>query len=394
MEIFATCPGAKISRDISVVSWKEYGVSCDVPLKGFTVPDDGFIIICSNRIQHHVEFGGQFEKDENGVWRDLSVCDIEDFMLLAGHGHNSYALLDKNSDCDQTDCVTRDCYSCSDKYLDIYGYRDASLVGTQYSHDNCRVARKTEYPYGLSWFSPNTWEIICVPKNDISSHPKDEADPRVWKDIPLVLFFSEFCDPQDESNKRFIELYSPNKRNYKIEKDLIVMKWEGTSTAPSYSFMSLKDEIINANGFLVLCINWYIFDECDVQTGFSGIANSGGNDHFALAECERPGDDCNLIDVYGYPGTGTSASGTDQDFSNGRAYRFEFFHPVARKIFDIDQWVVSTEATAVCDPGVIDTTSTKPPSPNPRPTPPAPTRPAPTPSGSKKSKKSSKKYLR
>ena len=50
----------------------------------------------------------------------------------------------------------------------------------------------------------------------------------------------EFCDPSDDKSKRMVELFSPNKRNYKIEKDLIVMKWEGSSVYPSYSYQLLK----------------------------------------------------------------------------------------------------------------------------------------------------------
>ena len=93
--------------------------------------------------------------------------------------------------------------------------------------------------------------------------------------------------------------------------------------------------------------------------------------------------DCNFIDVFGFPGSGISASGKDQDFSNGRAYRYEFFHPVARKIFDIEQWAVSSKATAdTCDPGSIDPTAKPPFS--------SPPNPAPIRSG-KKPKKSNKR---
>ncbi len=355
MEIKSTCPGATISREILVMSWKQYGLTCDVSLQGFTVPDDGFIIICSNRIQHQVEFGGQFEKLENGGYRDLSVCDIEDFNLLAGNGFNSYAILDKNSDCDQTDCISRDCYTgCSEKYLDIYGYSDASLVGTQHYFDNCRAVRMPEYPYGLSWFAPETWEVVC-PSVGVPSTPDETCDPRRWNAVPLILYFTEFCDPKDEGTKRFIELYSPNKRNFKIEEDLIVMKWEGSSTTPSFTFQSLKGLTVNEHGFLVLCINWYAWGEnmCDLQTGFQGISNINGRDHYALAACEIPSTDCDIIDIYGSPGTEAKKSG--QDFTSGRAFRREYFYPVARKIFDIDQWIVSTSASAdSCDPGKID----------------------------------------
>jgi len=355
IEIKSTCPGAKISRDISVVSWKQYGFTCDVDLKGVTVPDDGFIVICSNRIQHQVEYGGQY-KEEDGVWRDLSVCDIEDFTLLTYFGHSSFALLDENSECEQTDCLSRDCYAgCSDKYLDIYGYRDASRLGTPYYFDKCRAVRVLEYPYGLSWFEPATWEVIC-PAVRVPATPDEKCDPREWNKVHLVLYFTEFCDPKDDSSKSFIELYSPNKRDVKIEDDLIIMKWEGTSNVPSYTFQSIKGQTVNENGFLVLCTNWYAMSEdtCNLQTGYHGIANINGQDHYALAKCEFPGPDCDMIDVYGSPGTDPKQSG--QDFSGGRSIRLEYFYPMARKIFDIDQWIISeNEVSAdMCDPGKID----------------------------------------
>ncbi len=388
IEIKSTCPGAKISRDVKVVSWKKYaGLTCDVELKGVVVPNDGFIIICSNKIQHREKYGGRFE-NVGGKWRDLSICDIEDYNLLAGHGFNSYAIKDDDSSCDKTDCNGFNCYSgCNDKYLDIYGYPGSSLVNTGHKFESCRAVRKMQYPFGYAPFNPEFYEVICQPSSS-NGQPDDDADPRVWKEVPLVLFFTEFCNPADES-KRFIELYSPNKRNYKIKDDLIVMKWEGTNTTPSYGFQSLKNKFINENGFLVLCVNYYSLDQgtCDLQTGFSGIANSNGDDHFALAKCKYPGgNNCSYIDMYGRPGVSASEDIEDftQDFSNGRAYRFEFFHPVARKVFDKAQWIVNK---SVCTPGVLD--YGKPPSltpPNPAPAP----APAPTPSG-KKSKKSKRR---
>merc|ERR1712038_780765 len=97
-----------------------------------------------------------------------------------------------------------------------------------------------------------------------------------------------------------------------------------------------------------------------------------------------------------------SASESDSNFSTGRAYRYEFFHPVARKIFDVEQWAVQRDVdSSTCDPGVIDPNMARPPFPAPKPPPPAPKptsptppRPRPTPpsgSGSGKGKKNSKK---
>ena len=61
-----------------------------------------------------------------------------------------------------------------------------------------------------------------------------------------------------------------------------------------------------------------------------------------------------MIDVYGLPGTDPKQSG--QDFSGGRSIRLEYFYPMARKIFDIDQWIISEKEVSadMCDPGKID----------------------------------------
>jgi len=342
IEIKSTCPGKTISRDLSVVSWKEYGLSCSVSLKGVVVPDDGFIIICANKIQHQHEYGGY--KNIGGKWRDMSVCDIEDYMLLAGHGSNSLAIKDADAGCEKNNCVGSNCHAgCSDKYLDIYGYPGASLDYTDHQFEDCRAARKMHYPYGSSPFNPNVYEVICL-SFGFNSQPGEDADPREWKEVPLVLFFTEFCDPVDNKNKRVIELYSPNKRNYKIKDDLIVMKWEGSSAYPSYTYQSLKGQKINSKGHLVLCMNYYAYSGniCDVQTGFSGVTKLSGSEHFALAKCTHPSNDCHYIDIYGTPGT---IAGAAQDFTDGKVFRRRTV-PAPKRIYDSNHWVVVNDINA------------------------------------------------
>ena len=343
IEIKSTCPGEKISRPIVVVSYKQYGQIYKVDLQGMIIPDDGFIIICRSKVQHRTNFAGQYVY-ENREWRDLSVCDIESYMILAGHGYNSYSMIDRNSDCDG---------GCGNKYLDIYGYKDSALIRTEHEYKGCRAVRNVDYPFGLPWFDRSSWEIIC-PKYSVIPLPGEACDPRVWAKVPLILFFTEFCDPKDDKSKRFIELYSPNKRDYKIDDDIIVMKWEGASPYPSYFYLNLKGRTINQDGFLVLCINWNSWnsDKCEVPTGYSSIVNSPGSDHFALAKCERPGNDCKIIDSFGSPGV--VGSGSSQDFTNGRAYRLES-NPMPKKVFDINQWVIRrNKLSESCDPGIWD----------------------------------------
>ena len=386
IEIKSTCPGIIISRPLTVVGYKEYGQTCEVDLQGVTVPDDGFIIICSNKIQHKNDYGGYI--NDNGIWRDVSTCDIESYIMFAGFGYNSYAIVDTDSSCNGGDgCVGSDCSTgCNDKYLDIYGYPGVSLEDTPHEYKGCRVARKIDYPFGVSNFDSDMYEIICV-ADSIVQQPGTDSDPRQWIEIPLILSLSEFCDPMDDKNKRFIELYSPNKKDYKISDNLILMKWEGTSPNPSYVYRPLKDLTIDEDGFLVLCVSWYFWgsDSCDVSTGYNSIVAMTGTEHFAIAKCDHPSESCDPIDTFGVPGADANLTG--QVFTDGRAWRIPDSISFPKKVFDSNQWVITPSVTSdKCDPGSF-------PPPVPPTLPPAPT-PTPPSGPSKGKSKSKSKRLR
>ncbi len=231
LEIKTTCPGMRISRDLAIVSWKEQGANCEVDLKGLVVPDDGYIIVCRSKIKHQYAYAGRVSY-ANFMWRDLSTCDVESLQLFNGHGSNSYAIKNRDNNCEK-ECEGSNCYLCNGKYLDIYGYPDATLEDTEHEYSGCRAVRKMKYPFGMFSFQPGVWEIVCDTVG-FPSLPGEDCDPRNWEHVPMVLFFSEFCDPQDDKSKKFIELYSPNKRNYKIDEDIIVMKWGGSDPYPSH----------------------------------------------------------------------------------------------------------------------------------------------------------------
>merc|ERR1712038_1878044 len=183
--------------------------------------------------------------------------------------------------------------------------------------------------------------------------------------------------------------FSPNKEDYTIKDDLIVMKWEGSNFNPSYtSFTPLKGKNVNDDGFLVECLNFYFWnaDSCDLQTGYNGVANSKGDTNFAIAKCDHPSHNCEYVDVYGIPGM--SGAGAPQDFRDGRSYRLDTT-PAPQKIFDINSWVVKRGATASeCDPG--RRTPPSPPAPS-APSAPRPPRP-PTHYGPSKGGKGKGKY--
>merc|ERR1712038_485565 len=62
----------------------------------------------------------------------------------------------------------------------------------------------------------------------------------------------------------------------------------------------------------------------------------GGTEHFALAGCEVPSNDCHCIDIYGSPGI--DARHTGQQFTNGKVFRMRTV-PAPLKVFDIEHWV-------------------------------------------------------
>ena len=201
-------------------------------------------------------------------------------------------------------------------------------------------------------FDPGVYEIICMAIS-VFPQPGAKCDPRQWREIPLILTLSEFCDPNDNKNKRFVELYSPNKRNYRINDDLILMKWIGTNPSPSYSFQPLKGATIDENGFLVVCINWVFWgtEKCEISSGFNSFAELSGTENIALARCNHPFDDtCDCIDTYGVPGI--DAATASQVFTNGRAWRKHDSLVIGSKIFNIGQWEVTPNVSSdKCDPG-------------------------------------------
>ena len=229
----------------------------------------------------------------------------------------------------------------------------------------CRAVRSTNYGFGVFAFQPKVWEVNCHTYSDDGSDAT--CDPREWDSSPPKLVISELCDPSDNKNKRSISIYSLNKRNYEIKDDYILMKWVGSSPYPSYTFQPLKGKEIDEAGFLTMCLPVYTWgqDTCDLVTSYSGIVGSMyGTENYAIAKCRSPSFGCEIVDIYGVPGT--AAAKSQRDFSNGRAVR-QLFMAYPTDSFKMYEWIVESKITAdVCgtDPYYPVAPSTTPPNPS------------------------------
>jgi len=217
-------------------------------------------------------------------------------------------------------------------------------------------------PYGVNSFNFAHWEIVCP---SISfPQPGENPDPGVWKPVPLVLLFSEICDPRQ--GEGFIELYSPNKSNYRIVEDLIIKRWVGDSINPN-DFEKLTGLTINEDGFLILCVDQSKTAKCSKSIGWNSIITPGAASTYCIAKCAHLYvEECPCVDWYGKIGLPTIDS--DYDYSGGRAYRVT---PYANtQYFDESHWRFANKISQYdeCDPGELT-----PPSPTPN------TQPNPTP---------------
>ncbi len=306
IEIQTTCPNHRI-RNVFVKTWKnEQNPKFELRLK---VPDDGYIIICQNREAFFEAYG--------------KTCDVEKPNALP-KGLYSIALEYK------------------DERLDIYGKPNRFLPSGSI-FKNGRAYRDISSEDGAKYFDEFLW--FTVPGKRPITASTDDMDPRAREVPPFELFFTEFADPVDGNNKRrFIELYSPNRRRYKIEEDLSIIKF--AKKGNPYSYITLKGLRTNRKGFLVLCIEEWNKECTDALGSFSIVNGPLGTEEFSLAACANPKeegmDNCPTIDNYAI-----QAQGSTHDFTNGRAVRRLDALPTPSESFNLSQWVIIPGKSAV-----------------------------------------------
>jgi len=160
---------------------------------------------------------------------------------------------------------------------------------------------------------------------------------------PLVLWITEIADPNGNNKRRFIELYSPNKRGYVINESISLVKFRGGKNTHAEIYVSLTGLRIDKNGFLLICNDTTLVDACEYTPDtpeFDNFldGNMGKND-WAIAEVDSETPlNSRIIDIFGVPGKG--AKNSNQNFVGGRAFRKARVNR-PNGIWTIDEWIVA-----------------------------------------------------
>ena len=104
-----------------------------------------------------------------------------------------------------------------------------------------------------SYSSPSrVWQPLSWIVEDKANSTGMESTIRSLEFIPLRLVFYELLNPIDDGRNRFIELFSPNKKNYAIEEDIYLVR---NSANGDVFEMNLRGKEINGNNQMVFCLD-------------------------------------------------------------------------------------------------------------------------------------------
>jgi hypothetical protein len=155
-----------------------------IDLQSKVIGDDGFFVICSK------EEGDLQGKCDEIVGEDTPADNDGERRLNVGDG--SVALV-------------RD-----DQLIDSFSGNLDSFS---------RAARDKSSSLASSAWQPEAWiddkgQTFSKDASFSNEIVKEMFTIRGWAETPLSFYISELCDPIDGKENRFIELYSPNKRDY------------------------------------------------------------------------------------------------------------------------------------------------------------------------------------
>jgi hypothetical protein len=167
-----------------------------VDLSKIRIPLDGFFVICATTECEDIYLGNTCDYTPSSFDNAANNQGNEAVAIISGSLTNF-------------------------QILDLYGVIGTDGFGTGRDFEGGRVVRKYGiYASPTVIWNPSQW-IIFSPANT------GQCDPGEWKEEVepispdgLVLIISEVATPSDSSvsnNNNFVELYSPNKKNFIIQ---------------------------------------------------------------------------------------------------------------------------------------------------------------------------------
>jgi hypothetical protein len=333
---FSDCWGSIIEDDLWLTIWYEDDTDPSsvnpINLKGLKIPGDGFLVFCNTK--QAVEAYGD------------GKCDY-----ISGR----FTPVDSNGN-DQIAVVRTPTFPTDLEIVDIFGRPGEDGKGTDHDFTGGRAVRKTSVKGPNDVYDPNEWYVYSTVTGDLQGATTNDMDPHEWKDPPLSLIITEIADPVDDANHRFVELYTSNWAGREIKDDLYVVRWPEDSSEPSAITIPLKGMIVPADGFLVFCRDqaardYYGDEKCDLITGDLSPANCNGDDHIAIVSGSD--DNYKIVDLFGNPGV--DGTGTNHDFTNGRAVR-KRSATHANPDWDVDEWIIIPGTTG----GTVDSSGMDP----------------------------------
>jgi hypothetical protein len=338
-----TLHGTDFTDSLNLVRIPSGGASPDfasmIPLNGFSIGDDGFIVLC-NVVSENI-WGTDCDETydtSQGTLVTSNTLGCDDVAIVSGSSQDNYNILDIYGNPGE---------QCNAGSMSSFTNGKAERINTTSSRQPKKVWAKSDW-------------IVKIGSNVGDCHP------RAWSVAPeaVQIMITELTDPNGEPENRYIELYSPNKQNYEIlENYWVVLK--GT---PDYSY-PLKGTRIGSDGFLLLCRsrNFWSETQCDHELGPNSVAD---NDGCQVVIIYSSGDGTNfdpndIVDVYGI---GSACAG---DFQGGIVERLESVNAPS-PVFRSQEWVVTKPASKnQCTPRSkrISSGGGLPPAPAPAPTP-------------------------
>ena len=170
--------------------------------------------------------------------------------------------------------------------------------------------------------------------NDLNFNQEVCNPPPLYQSSDQI-FISEWADPSNELNARFIELYNASQEPISLNGWALV-RYTNANTEAGVR-LSLEHQLIEAQSVLVIASNVEVFKqvygfEPDLVASSSSVAGSNGDDQALLIDPFGQ-----VIDQFGV--IGEDGTGTNHDFEDGKALRKSSIVK-ASSTYDPSQWLL------------------------------------------------------